>query len=342
MHELTNLELHFIVQELQRLVGTHLEQVYGAGDERFRLKFRGASGGEVIVDLKRKLIYFTKRVEKSEAEPDDFVSGLRRRLENAKVEAVEQHKFDRVVVFRLRSKEGTFNLIIEIFSNGNIVVCDDSLAIVQCLRREEWKDRKIAVHEKYIFPHSGPFEPGALGDAKLDAMMTEKHIIATLARAVPLGTIYLEEALAKADISPTEKGREVETKRLKALASAIKEIMTAKVFSVHHLERGPQFSCYPLSDYESAKRTEYKTLSECIDEALAAAPAEPAVDQKLLHEKEKLEHALREQKEALAGFEKEEAESREKADAIYASYQEVEEKLKEAREKGKHKIELEL
>jgi len=64
MHELTNLELHFIVQELQRLVGTHLEQVYGAGSERFRLKFRGASGGELIVDLKRKLIYFTKRVEK--------------------------------------------------------------------------------------------------------------------------------------------------------------------------------------------------------------------------------------------------------------------------------------
>jgi predicted ribosome quality control (RQC) complex YloA/Tae2 family protein len=289
------------------------------------------------------MLYLTKRLEKSEDMPDDFVGKLRRKLENAKVEAIEQHKFDRVAVLRMRTKEATYQFIIELFANGNLIICDENFIVLQCLRTEEWKDRVVKMREKYIFPHSLLSDPATVDDKKLSAMMGEKHIIATLARTVPIGTAYLEEALARAEIDPKEVGRTVETKRLKQLAEIVRQMATEPQFILYEPPAGTlDFACFELLDYETAKATRFATFSECIDEAVAKAPPIVQEDQKLLQERAKLLHSIEDQKTALVEFEKEEKEARAAAEAIFSNYEKVEAALKDAKEKGKNKIEIDL
>ncbi|VVC03544.1 Uncharacterised protein [Candidatus Burarchaeum australiense] len=345
MHELTNLELRFIVGELQGLAGSRLDNIYGAGERRFRLRFRmqNSATAELVIDLQNKLLYLTRRVEKAPPHPDDFVMGLRSKLENAKVNLLVQHGFDRVAVLELGTEEKLL-LIVELFSNGNLVLCDSAYKILRCLTNEQWKDRYVRPGEKYVFPHARSVDPRELDEGTLSKLMNEKHIIATLARAVPIGTIYLEEALAQSDIEPTEMGRAVDGKRLRKLAGIISGICNAPSMRTYELENGRrEFALCELSNHAQARVTLFSTLSDAIDEAVStsAAPVQKQ-DRALEIEKERLGHMLREQETALERYEREAGEAKEKGDALYANYEKAEAALEEGKKEKKQKVELEL
>ncbi|RLG19204.1 hypothetical protein DRN67_03355 [Candidatus Micrarchaeota archaeon] len=343
MHELTNLELKFIIKELQPLIGGRLDNIYGLEGERFRLKMRKApTQFDLILDLNRKLIYLTKRIEKAPA-PEDFVMSLRKRLKNAKAESIVQHAFDRVAVFQFSAKDGKFILIAELFSNGNLVLCNSEYKILNCLRREEWKDRRIWPGQTYAFPSAKIIKPSELSESKLASMMCEKHIISTLARRLPIGTIYLEEALARVDIGADEKGRTVDGKRLRKLAQEIKSMIANLSPRLYQPENAqPEFALTELSNHSLLKAEKFKTLSEAIDKAAASAPVEVKQDEGLQQQREKLKRALQEQRETLARYEAGAKEAKERGDAIYANYQKVANALEEGKKVRKRKVELEL
>ncbi|MDO8339695.1 MAG: NFACT family protein [Candidatus Burarchaeum sp.] len=343
MHALTNLELRFIISELQGLVGGRLDNIYGAGERRLRLRFRTRTAGteDVIIDLQNKLLYLTKRAEKAPPHPDDFIMGMRKQLENAKVSLIAQHNFDRVVVLDFEG-EAKLHLVIELFSNGNLILCDANYEIMRCLKNEEWKDRLVRPGEKYAFPSARNVEPSELNEGLLARLMGEKHIIATLARAVPVGTMYLEEALAQADIDVTEIGRGVDGKRLRKLAELIGTLCISPSPRIYESSSISDYALCELSNFSMAKATPFPTLSECIDELASKASHMPKQDKAQAEEKERLEHALKEQEATLSKFEQEATEMKAKGDVIYVNYAEVDAKLKEAKEKKKPKVELDL
>ena len=75
---------------------------------------------------------------------------------------------------------------------------------------------------------------------------------------------------------------------------------------------------------------------------MAKSPPEAEADAGLRVQKEKLEHALAEQRNTLGKYEQEEREARAKGDAVYSNYELASSALEDGRKARKPKVELEL
>src|SRR3989449_6700329 len=121
---LSSFDLRALVAEWQGLVGAHMDKVYQTGDEViFRINVSGGGRAELFYGAGRWLCLH--EVENKPESPPPFAQTLRRMLDNARVRAVEQHGFDRIAVFRLERGADSFEMVIELFGRGNIIVVKD-------------------------------------------------------------------------------------------------------------------------------------------------------------------------------------------------------------------------
>ena len=73
--------------------------------------------------------------------PSAFAMKLRKHLRNLRLENVTQlGNLDRVVDFRFGSGSLTHHLLLELYSLGNLILCDGQYRILGLLRTHEYED----------------------------------------------------------------------------------------------------------------------------------------------------------------------------------------------------------
>jgi predicted ribosome quality control (RQC) complex YloA/Tae2 family protein len=71
------------------------------------------------------------------------------------VDSVRQVGVERVVVISFGSETFANHIILELYSQGNIILTDHNYRILQCIRSHEFNDKvKTAVGEIYPFEHA--------------------------------------------------------------------------------------------------------------------------------------------------------------------------------------------
>ena len=97
---MSGLDLRAIASELSQMVGSHCKKCYQPHYEQVVLRLRAKSGGNTDVVLVRgKRIYTSQRDRPMPLYPPPFAMVLRKSLTNARLKAVEQIGFDRVLRF---------------------------------------------------------------------------------------------------------------------------------------------------------------------------------------------------------------------------------------------------
>lgn len=264
-----------------------------------------------------KRLNLTEYSIKAPEKPSQLSILLRKHLENKRLEKIEQHEFDRVVVLDFSD----YRLILEFFSNGNMLLIDDKDKIILTFRHEEWKDRKLDRGETYRFPKGG-LNPHNISLSEFKKIFTERDAVRSLAKSLSFGGDYAEEICLLAGV---EKNKVPSEKEKEALFKAMEKMLktgTEPVMQDHRLFP------FPLSKFEVQKR--YKTMNAAVDEFYPIKPE----SQKL----KKLRKRLEEQIKAMDRFEKEAQENKRKGDLIYSHYQDIEKVL--GKKKGKFVLEL--
>jgi predicted ribosome quality control (RQC) complex YloA/Tae2 family protein len=90
--------------------------------------------------------------------PPSFPMLLRKHLKNATVTEVRQHNFDRILEIDIQ-KEHRFTLVVELFSQGNIILLDESNQIILPLKHRHAQGRKITSKEEYHYPPERGIHP---------------------------------------------------------------------------------------------------------------------------------------------------------------------------------------
>ena len=339
MREMNSLEISYMRAEMQKLVGAHVTKIYELGDNEFRFQFHLPECSVDVACELRKRIHITKYIKEAPQTPSQFAMSLRKHLENARVLKIQQHDFDRVLFFELE-RERKYFLIFEMFAHGNLILTDENFVVLQCYRREEWRDRKIKTKERYEFPKTKIKDPRALGDGELRSLFSsEKQVMAVLAREVPVGTVYLEEACARAGIQTTKKSNELRENEIKRLYSEIKTILPASSPVVYSDgERAVDFSLTSLKKYEKSRAASYATLSEAMDEFYSRVQAQVAEEPEESREKIKLNIQLERQRAAQEEMLGKAEEKKKTADAIYGNYEMINEIIEAAREMKKKNL----
>ncbi len=330
MRSMSNLEYKYIVEELREIEGKRLDKIYQHGDGRFRLKLRGT---DIVCELGVR-INSTKYIEKA-GEPTPFIVALRKRISNSIVREVRQQGADRVVVFELE-KERRFSLVLEMFSQGNMVLVNDRGRTELCLRRESWKDRLIREKREYSFPEGSPlgFTPGA---EQLKQLLDERYAAACLSE-VPLGMDYIKEAMGRAGVDEKKKGSELGEEEVQKIALEIRGIVeNAK--PVLYLKEGKKvdFSLANLGKYEEMEKREVESFSMLLDEFYGPPEEKEVGGKRKKNKSDKVKIKLEKQKETMEKLKEKERRYKEVGDRIYEKYQDVEKIIRHIRKRRKEK-----
>jgi len=346
---LSSWDVKKVVEELSFLPGTHISQIY-YNEHSLRIRLSALterlpemlkSGGEgrysrfdMIFKLPGALFILPQGVAPPSPPPTSFAMALRKHLSGSAVEGIEQVGGDRIMRLRLRRGEEEAELIVEMFSKGNIIMVKGG-EIALLLRREEFASRKLQPSLPYTPPPSTlplcVLEVEGVGEEVGEKVRRSgrRAIAAALVKELSLPPPIAREVLHRAGIgerTPAEEAWErwdriVET--LEELLEELKsggcyvywledEVLTSPV-ELRHLtregERHPTYLKALLSIYSSLVGEEERKGD--VTEGVAE------------EDQNRLERRLKMQREALERLEEEMKRCRELAECIYRHYGEL-------------------
>ncbi|MDE1873737.1 MAG: NFACT family protein [Candidatus Micrarchaeota archaeon] len=157
---LSSQELGVIAKELGILEGSHFKSFYELREGSFLITFSKERRETAVYVNLASTVNITEFKER-DTKPTEFALSLRKRLDGSRVEGVEQHGSDRILVIGFGGKEEK-RLIIEMFGRGNLLLLDKDGVIEQVYAGRDFSERSVKRGALYAFPQQrGRPAPGS-------------------------------------------------------------------------------------------------------------------------------------------------------------------------------------
>ncbi|PSQ04342.1 hypothetical protein BRC97_11540 [Halobacteriales archaeon QS_6_71_20] len=352
--DMTSVDLAAVVGELSRYEGAKVDKVYRYGDDLVRFKLRDYDRGrvELIVetgDVKRCHVADPARVPDAPGRPPEFAKTLRSRLAGGELAAVDQYEFDRILTLGFDRPDAATRVVAELFGEGNVAVLDETGEVQRSLETVRLKSRTVAPGSRYEYPQSR-IDPFDVRYEVFAARMAESDtdVVRTLATQLNMGGLYAEEFCTRAGVEKALDIAEAGEEQYRALHDAVvrmgERLRAGDLDPRLYLEDGDvvDVTPFPLEEREGLESEAYDDFNAALDEyfhRLDRAEDE-AVDDTPDFEAEIAEkqRIIDQQEGAIEGFDERAEAEREKAEAVYAHYDLVDDVLstiREARDDGR-------
>ena len=215
--QLSSFDIYVIVTELQNFIGNNIDKIYQItrNDLLIRIKNFETRQKESIHIRNGEFLCITQRELEIPQKPSLFAMTLRKYLINGRIKEISQHEFDRIIKLKISKKEGDYTLVIEFFSDGNIILVNPDGQIILPFIKQRWAHRSIKGKELYTPPPSqiNPFELTQENFVNL-IKKSDTDIVRTLAVNLNLSGPISEEICARANIDKTIKIEKLDKKTI--------------------------------------------------------------------------------------------------------------------------------
>lgn len=334
--EISSVELRYIIKEFQELKDSKVDKVYMPAERDIILSLHLPNVGKRLLRILPNIIYLTSIKPENPMNPYGFCTYLRKKLTNARVRSVVQHGFERIMIIEFESKEAKYFLIIELFSKGNIILCDKDMVILSPLEVQHWKGREIKPKEKYLFPEArkDPFKLAEKEFSEIIKGSDKENISKKIAIELGFGGLYAEEICAKAgvDFKKIAADNSDLPKLYHAMIALEKKELEPCV--VYEADKVKEICPFNLNVYKDLRKEPYESLNLAIDSVLSKQiefAHEQKSKSKYQKEIEKLERIIDEQRKTITSFQEKAKEEQRKAEIIFEKYQLIDSILKELR-----------
>jgi predicted ribosome quality control (RQC) complex YloA/Tae2 family protein len=247
---------------------------------------------------------------------------------------VHQREFDRIVVLDLEKGPNQYQLVIELFGDGNLVLVSGG-KILNAVHSRKWRHREVRPGLEYAFPPSR-FNPLEMNEESFRKafLASTSDSVRTLATAINIGGQYAEEVCIRAGVDKDRKAKSLSPEEIAKLYEALTLLLKEAAGALRArevLEDGKPVDVtpVPLIQYADREAREHSTFSDAIHNyVLERVPVE---GEKEDPEVQRLARQLAQQR---AAVESQLAEARgfaEQAEAIYSDYMGTEALLKKLR-----------
>ncbi|NLW75795.1 MAG: fibronectin-binding domain-containing protein, partial [Methanomicrobiales archaeon] len=141
---MSGLDLTTVTDEISRLLPLWVHKVYL--DEKrlcvIRLNSKEQGKFNLLIEPGRRLHMIPTLPEMPQI-PPAFAMLLRKYLAGGRITDIRQQGLQRTIIIDVRKSEQLFHIIIEVFDEGNIILCNEDLSIIQPLTRQRFKDRDV-------------------------------------------------------------------------------------------------------------------------------------------------------------------------------------------------------
>ena len=228
---LSSVDLAALTSEFQILERSKLQQIYHPSKTEFCLHFHiPGKGKQYLRIIAGKIINFTQ-TKRSSLKPSGLCMLLRKHIAGAIVEKVWQKDSERILIFDLlvRSSGGEkkFHLVVELFSKGNVILCDDKW---QILALQSWQLRRsgaVKMKQEYTFPDSR-FDWKQCNEKEfVDAVLqSDKRNLATaLATDISLGGVFAEEIGLRSEVDGKQEVSDTTKAHARSLFATLQAVL---------------------------------------------------------------------------------------------------------------------
>ena len=304
--KMTSFDIALITSELNQLIqDARIDNIYQLDPITLLLKLRQPSQSPLHLLMEAgKRVHLTSYTLEKPQKPPAFCMALRKHIRNGRVVGVQQHEFERIVTIRVSKKTGEFQLVSELFGEGNIILVSPQNKVLHALTYRRMRDRNILRNE--IFKHAPPSgkNPLHLSRQEFDEItgFGQLKIVRALTKFLSIGGLYAEEVLLRAQVDknvPCKSLTEQEVDRLfvqfRRILSAIVAEETEPHIVIDDKDNQIDVVPVPLEKYAHFKRKVYKTFNEAIDEYYMAID----VKEKVFETTEEVERELGRQQRIL-------------------------------------------
>lgn len=331
-NEMSAFDIMAVVKEMQPLVGGYLDKVFHWDRKNvlLRINVPGQGRREVLLVNLNWLYVSAERPETPDM-PSPFAVHMRKLLSNARITAIRQQDFDRVVIIELQ-KDSIFQMIVELFGEGNLLLVSEG-RIVNCLVSKKWKHRDVRPGAEYSFPPPR-FDPKKAGEADFmrSFRASNSDVVRTLATAINLGGQYAEEVCVRAGIDKSRKAASLadqEVERLRAeMVALVDSIGASPSGCVVMQEDGGLTDVAPvdLRQYAGRAKKCFPTYSEAV-QAYLDDRRQKVEEAQESPEVQRLQRQLAQLKEAVEKGRSEMEAQVAKAEFLYSHYMEAQQFL---------------
>ena len=368
--ELTSVDLAALSSELGRYEGAGVDKAYLYDDGLVRLKCRHYERGRVellidIGDTKHVRIADADNVPPAPERPPNFAMMLRNRLAGAELASVDQFEFDRIIQFRFERDDDSTTIVAELFGDGNVAVLDGAGDVVDCLDTVRLKSRTVAPGSNYEFPDAR-FNPLTVDFEGFAARMdqSDTDVVRTLATQLNFGGLWGEELCTRAGIEKTLDIADADDEDYRALYETIQSLATQltsgdldpRVYyetdgdgadTDENNGRRVDVTPVPMEEHATLRPERLDTFTDALDDYFTNFEADHAEQEAaetggrnrpdFEAEIEKKQRIIDQQEGAIENFDEQAEAEKQKAEALYAHYDLVDDVLstiRAAREDG--------
>ena len=152
--ELSGVELSYLINEIKSNIvqGYYVSDVTPVTRDSFLFKLHHSTKPDTMLMISSKGIWVTKLKFKP-LEQNYLGEIIKSHLERSKIDSIHQPGSERIVIFNFKHPvRGLRILVVELFADGNIVLCDEKSNILAILKPIEAKHRTLRVGTIYEFP----------------------------------------------------------------------------------------------------------------------------------------------------------------------------------------------
>lgn len=327
MKTLSSIEIYFLSKELIILEGSKINKIYNLGDKELVFSLHSPQLGKPLFKFIDNSIPYLDSNKEIYDSPSDFCFKLRKYLEGYSIQKIKQVSSERIIEISLSTKHDKRYLILEIFSKGNLILCDEDYSVILASHYHKWKDREIKPKSKYEFPKSRvnffnlnkkEFEE-TLNNSKKDSIVT------ALALDMGFGGLISEELCYNSEIEKTRMPKEIEKEELLKLYVDFKKIISLPVKPAVIFKDAKIVDVVPfqLNVYKDFEIKEFITFSEALSYYIGNSSLLAKKDTKTEQEMSKLQEIIKKQEEKIKEMEISEKDLRSTGEKIYENYQPI-------------------
>ncbi len=211
--ELSGIELRYLINEIRKKISSdyYVGNITGITRDAFLLKLRHSVEPEVSFMLSVKGIWLT-RFKFKQVEEIDLLKIIRHQIERARIEKISQYGSERIITMRFRHHDGRIAIIVvEFFSIGNIILCDERMQIQAVLNPIHVRHRILRKGHEYRPPPARGTDVLELTLEKLKQMrdkteLKDLDVLRWLGRNISIPKKFVEKIVERAEISASDIG----------------------------------------------------------------------------------------------------------------------------------------
>jgi len=312
---MSGIDVRTMTAELCSRLPLWIDKVYQFDTRTLAIRLNGENKKKypLIIEAGRRA-HLVKDLPEPPKNPPQFAMLLRKYISGGKVLSIRQHGLERILIIEIGKGTTTYNLILELFDEGNVILADAGFVIVKPLWHHRFKDREIVPKATYSL---GSTDPTASPE-NLAAFLKkdDRDLVRALAIGCMFGGAYAEYICQESGLDKTIPASTADPDRV---FSAIQALFNRVLISPSPVITGKH--CEPVNLHGEPAAKQYPTFSEALEAFYPLTKKEKKASSRPVIPKE--DRIRSHQEAALKKFDRTIKNTEEIVNAIYENYQPI-------------------